>query len=146
MNGNHFLKTDLNSCQWKLIFQLVETIFFHCLRYFLRSSSSRLVETQFPVQKKKYCFLLRNFFPTSGKHYLTHRKAYLKLLSLLLEIIFLYFSDVFANVSSFFVQQKCILKQVLHSYQWKPIFCLLERVFFLIGHFFSAIRNPIFEK
>ena len=62
--------------------ELVETIFFHWLRYFSRSSSSRLVETHFLVQKKKYCFFLRTFFPASGNHYLNYREAYLKLLSL----------------------------------------------------------------
>ena len=52
MSGNHFLKTDLIfatgnsfSNQWKP-----------------RSSSSRLMETHFSVQKKKYFFLLRTFF------------------------------------------------------------------------------------
>ena len=58
---------------------IVETIFFHCLRYFSRSSSSWLVETHFSVQKKKYYFLPRTFFPARGNHYLNYREAYLKL-------------------------------------------------------------------
>ena len=78
MNENHFLKTDLNSCQWKLTFQLVETIPFHWLRYFSRSSLSQLVETHFPFQKKKYCFLLRTFFPASGNHYLKLQRSLFK--------------------------------------------------------------------
>ena len=92
----------------KDFFLLVEThflasgnIFFHCLRYFSRNSSSWLVETHFSVQKKKYCFLPRTYFPASGKH-LTYREAYLKLLSLLLEMISFNFSNISGNLSSFF--------------------------------------------
>ena len=123
MSGNHFLKTDLILASGNSGNNFLPL---HCLRYISRSSSSRLVETHFSVQKKKYCFLLRTFFPASGNHYLNYREAYLKLLSLLLATIFFDFSDISANVSSFFVQQKRILKQILHSCQWKPIFCLLE--------------------
>ena len=104
MSGNHFFKKQT-------LFLLVEThfpgsgtIFFHCLRYFSRSSSFRLVETHLSFQKKKYCLLLGTFFPASGNHNLDYREAHLKLLSLLLEIgIFFGFSDIPAIVSSFFV-------------------------------------------
>ena len=44
------------SCWWKLIFWLVETIFFHCLIYFSRSPSSQLAETHFSVQKNSIVF------------------------------------------------------------------------------------------
>ena len=44
------------SCLWKLIFWLVETIFFHCLIYFSRSPSSQLAETHFSVQKNSIVF------------------------------------------------------------------------------------------
>ena len=141
MNGNHFLKTDLIlasensfSSQWK------QTIFFHYLRYFSRSSLSRLVETHFSVQKKKSVFYLELFFPANGNHYLNYREAYLKLLSLLLATIFFNFSDISANVISFFVQLKRILKQILHSCQWKPITCLLETVFFCLDVFFLLVE------
>ena len=102
MSGNHFLKTDFIldsgnsfSSQWKPFSSIVTDIF--------QSSSSRLVETHFSGQKKKYCFLLRTFFLASGNHYLNYREVYLKLLSLLLATIFFDFSDIPANVSSFFV-------------------------------------------
>ena len=39
------------SCWWKMIFWLLETIFFHCLLYFSRSPSSQSAETHFSVQK-----------------------------------------------------------------------------------------------
>ena len=100
----------------------MKTIFFHCLRYFSRSSSSRLVETHFSVQKKKYCFLLRTFFPAGGNHYLNYREAYLKLLSLLLTMIFFNFPDIPANVSSFF--------RLVETYSWiKSLFLLVETDF-----------------
>ena len=76
-----FFKDRSYSCWWKLIFQSVETIFFHCLRYFSRGSSSGLVKTHFLVQKNKYSFFT----------YLTYREAYLKLLSLPLATIFFLF-------------------------------------------------------
>ena len=92
--GNHhwcewktIFKGRTYSCEWKLIFWLRETIFFHCHRYFSRSPSSRIMETHFSVQKKKYCFLFRIFFPSSRIHYLNYREAYLKLLLLLLTTI-----------------------------------------------------------
>ena len=134
-----FFKNRTYSCQWKLILQLVEIIFFHCLRYFSRSSSSCIVETNFSVQKKEYCILLRTFFPASGNHYLNYKEAYLKLLSLLLTTTFFDFSDIPA-VCSFFLQQKRIYKQILHSCQWKPIFCLPETVFFHLEIFFCQLK------
>ena len=129
-----FPKDRPHSCQWKLIFQRVETIFFHCLRYLSRSSLSRLVETHFSVQQKKLGFLHNTFFPAGGNHYLNYTEAYLKLLSLLLKMLF-DFSSISANVSRFFVQWKLILKQILHFCQRKSIFCLLETVFFYLEIF-----------
>ena len=100
MSGNQFFKDRIYSCWWKLIFWLVEIIFFHCFRYFFKEPLFRLVETHFSFQKKKYCFLFGAFFPASGNHYLNHRGAYLKLLLLLLAIIFFDFSDNPVNGSS----------------------------------------------
>ena len=59
-----YLKTDFKD---RVVFQLVETIFFHCLRYFSRSSSSRLVKTHFSVQKKKVLVLTQSFFSCQRK-------------------------------------------------------------------------------
>ena len=85
----------------------METIFFHCLRYFLSSSSS-LVEIHFSVQKKKYYFLLTTFFPASGNHY---GEVYLKLLSLLLATIFFDFSDFRRWKPSFSSSRKVFLNK-----------------------------------
>ena len=93
-------KDRTNSCWWKLIRWLAETIFLQCLRYFSRSPSSRLVGMYFSVQKK-YCFSFRAFFPASGNHYLNYRVAYLKLLLVLLVAIFFDFSDIPVIGSSF---------------------------------------------
>ena len=41
---------------WKLIFWLVETIFFNCLMYFSRSPLSQLAETHFLVQNNSIVF------------------------------------------------------------------------------------------
>ena len=88
MSGNHFLKTDLIlasgnsfSSWWKPF------------------SSSGLVETHFSVHTEEKVLL----FTYSGNHYLNYIEAYLKLLSLPLATIFFDFSDISANVSSFFV-------------------------------------------
>ena len=75
--------------------------FFHCLTYFSRGCLSRLVGTHFSVEKKKYCFSLKTFFPAGGNHYSNHKNAYLKLLSLLFPTIYYDFSDISANVNSF---------------------------------------------
>ena len=102
----------------------METIFFHCLRYVSRSSSSRLVKIHFPVQKEKYCFLPRTFFPASGNHYLNYREAYLKPLSLLLATIFFDFSYISGNVSIFlsnrngFFNKFSILARGTYSFIW----------------------------
>ena len=74
MGGNQFLKTELILEGGKTIFWLVETIFFQCLRYFLRSSSFQLVEMHFSVQKKKQRFSIQNFSPASENHYLNIEK------------------------------------------------------------------------
>ena len=136
MSGNHFLTTHLIlasgnsfSSQWKQFSSIaLPQIYFN--KFFIPTSG------HFSVQKKKYCFLLRTFFPASGNHYLNYREAYLKLLSLLLATIFFDFSDISANVSSFFVQQKRIPKQIIHSCQWKRIFCLQEKHYSFIQTFF----------
>ena len=142
-SGNHFRFF----CQKKQFFRIVETYFSTNASlletYFLTNPSFQLLEkgflfsgnrvlliltffnifssqpvkTHFSVQKKKYCFLFRTYLPANGKHYLNYKEAYLKLLPLLLAKIFFDFSDISANVSSFFVQQKRILKQILHSSQ-----------------------------
>ena len=91
LRKTNFLDTKL--CRsWKLIFCLVDTIFFYFLRHFSWS---------FQTQMKKYCFLFRAFFPASGNHYLNYTEVYLKLLLLLLATVFFDFSDIFVNRSSF---------------------------------------------
>ena len=57
----------------------------------------------FSVGNKKYCFLLRLFFPASENYYLDYTEVYLKLLLLLLATIFFDFLDVSVNGSSFSV-------------------------------------------
>ena len=61
MYGNHFLEIDLIFAIVKTDFLASRNHFFYCLRYFSRSFSFRLVKTNFPVQKKKYCFYLELF-------------------------------------------------------------------------------------
>ena len=70
MSGNQLFKDRTYFCRWKLIFWPVVTIFFHCFRYFSRSPSSRSVQMNFSVQKRKFCFLFRIFFHASENHYL----------------------------------------------------------------------------
>ena len=55
-----FLKHRPSSCQWKLVFQLVETIFFQCLRCCSRSSSS--ASSFFGPEEKVLLFILNFFF------------------------------------------------------------------------------------
>ena len=119
MSGNHFLKTNLIlasgnsfSSQWKPFLPLPQMFF---KKFFIPASGNKFFSPEEKV------FLLRTFFPAIGNHDLNYREAYLRILSLLLATVFFDFSDVSATVSSFFVQQKCILKQILHSCQWKPI-------------------------
>ena len=100
ISRNRFLKTDFILHVGTNFFFLVETIFFHCLRYFSRISSH-------PVRG--------NTFFSFGNHYLNYGQAYLKPLSLLLATIFFDFSDISAIVRSFFVYLKRILKQILNS-------------------------------
>ena len=50
-----------------------------------------------------FFFYLEFYFPATGSHYLNYRETYLKLLSLLLATIFFDFSDIPANINSFFV-------------------------------------------
>ena len=68
-SGNHhfhewksIFKDRTYSCRWKLIFWVVETIFFHCLIYLSRSPSSQLVETHFSVQKNSIVFYSKPCF------------------------------------------------------------------------------------
>ena len=139
MSGNHFLKTD--------IILASGNSFSSKQKPFSSIPSDIFQEVLHPGQwkhifqsRKKSTVFSQNFFPASGNHYLNYREAYLKLLSLLLATIFFDFSDISANVSSFFVQQKRILKQILHSCQWKPIFCLLETVLFYLDIFFLLVE------
>ena len=145
MSGNHFLKTafilasgNSFSSQWKLFSS-------NCLRYFSRSYSSRLVETHFSFQKKKYCFLLRVFFPASGNHYLNYREAYLKLLSLLLTTIFFNFSNISANVISFSSSQNVFLNKISIADSGDQFSVYLKQYSF-ISTFLSVSGNPIFEN
>ena len=101
MGGNQFLRTDLI---------LVETDFFASGNVFLilsqiffKESLILSIGSTFSVQKNKYRFLLRAFFPGCENYYLNYKEAYLKLLLLLLAIILLDFSDILVNVSSFSV-------------------------------------------
>ena len=133
MSGNHFLKTEIHFLVNGNHFLLLPQIFFNKL--FIPAS----VNTFFSPEEK-VLFFTQSFFYASGNHYLDYRKAYLKLLSLLLATIVFDFSDISANVSSFFVQQKRILKQILHSCQCKPIFCLVETVFLYLNIFFLLVE------
>ena len=76
-----------------------KTIFFHCLGYFSRSHSSRLVQTHFSVQKKKFCFLLRAFFPASGNYYLKYWQPFSFVFQIFLsmEAVFLSNRKVFSG-------------------------------------------------
>ena len=133
MSGNYFLKTDLTlasgnsfSSYWKPFSFLVSDTF----QGVLHPSQWKHI---FQSRRNSIVFYLELFFLLVE----TIREAYLKLLSLLLATTFFDFLDIHANVSSFFVQQERILKQILRSCQWKPIFCLLETVFFYL-EIFSA--------
>ena len=123
----------------------METSFFHCLRYFLRSSSSRLVKTHLSVQKKRYWFLLRTFFLACGKR-LNYREAYLKLLSLLLAtILFLFFR--------YFCQYKQVLR-LAEACSWenspfpssRNLLSVYWKQYSFIWWFFSVSGNPMFEQ
>ena len=101
MGGNQFLRTDLI---------LVETDFFASGNVFLilsqiffKESLILSIGSTFSVQKNKYRFLLRAFFPGCENYYSNYKEAYLKLLLLLLATILLDFSDILVNVSSFSV-------------------------------------------
>ena len=116
-SGNHFLP--------------LSQIFFK--EFFIPASGN----TFFSLEEKVLFFLLRTLFSASGNHYLNYREAYLKLLSLLLATIFFDFSDISANVSSFFSSRNEILNKfsipaIPHSSWFSVylIFCLLD---FLLG-------------
>ena len=96
------------------------TIFLHCHKYFSRSPSSRIVETYFSVQKKKY--YSRVFFPASGIRYSHFREACLNLLLLLFRTLF------------FRVSWK-------RSFEMNPSFLLVETDFLSSGNHFSSISQ-----
>ena len=52
---------------WKVIFWLVETIFFHCLIFF-KESFIPISGNEFFSPKEQHCVLFRAFFPASEKH------------------------------------------------------------------------------
>ena len=79
----------------------------HCLRYFWRSPSFLLVSKHFSVQKRKYWFLFRTFFPARWIHYLNYRKSYLKLLLLLL---FLLAETVFFNFFQTLIRLEAVFR------------------------------------
>ena len=124
------------------------TIFFHCLRYFSRISSSRLVKTHFSVQEKRYYFLLSTFFRASGNHYSNYTEACLKLLSLLLPTIFFDFSDI-PTIAVFSSSRNVFLNKFSIPVSGNRFSVFLKQYFF-IWRFFSAIGNhrgnPVFEK
>ena len=97
ISGNHFLKTDL-----------ILTHFLARGNHFLPLSQIFFKELFIPARGNTFfspeeivLFFTQKFFSAGGKH-LNYREAYLKLLSLLLATIFFGFSDIPANVSSFF--------------------------------------------
>ena len=71
-----------------------------------------IIETQKPIFKEKLlCSQQKLFF-------------------WLVKNSFFHLSDILTCENSFSVKWKCIFKRILHSGQWKRIFCLVERVFF----------------
>ena len=155
MSGNHFLRQTL--------FLLVETYFLASGNHFLPLPQIFFKKLFIPASgntffspEEKVLFITQNFFPGNGKHYLNYTEAYLNILLLLLATIFFDFSDISANVSSFFVQQKSIPKQILHSCYWKPIYFLsfsaMKYIFWKITLFllvetdFLASENHFFSS
>ena len=123
----------------------METIFFHCFRYFSTSPSFRLVGIHFSVQKKKYCFLLITFFPAGRTHYLNHRETYLKLFALPLATIFFNFSDISANASFSLCRRNVFLNKFSVPAGGNR-FSVHMKQYSFIWRLFSASGNPIFEK
>ena len=93
------ISKDRTYSSWcKLIFWLVETIFFYCLRHFSRTPSSWLVEIHFSVQKRMFCFLFRAF-RSCQQPLFKLESSLVKTLSL--ATVFFVFSDIPVNGSSF---------------------------------------------
>ena len=149
MSVNYFLKTDLIlacrnsfSNQWKSFSSIVSDISQECLH---PSQWKHIFESR----RKSIVFLVETI---SGNQWKPLSKFYRSLFETLMTVMdnnFFYFSDILANAGSFLVQQKRILKQILHLYQWKPIFCLLETVLFCLQIFFlleETIRKIQFFK
>ena len=126
-SGNHFLP-------------LSQTFF---KEFFILDS-----ETNFSVQKKKYCILLRTFFPVSGNHYLNYKEAYLKglfyhcywqQLFLIFQILLPY--AVFSSSRNVFLSKFCIPASGNR-------FSVYLKQYSFIWRFFSASwnhnRNSIF--
>ena len=129
MNENHFLKTDLILASGNSFlasgnhFLPLPQIFFK--KFFIQAN-----ENIFFSPAEKVLFFTENFSPASVNHYSYYREAYLKLLSLLLAMIFFEFSDICANVSSFFVS-------ILAS---GNRFSVYLKHILLSGHFFLLVE------
>ena len=68
LSGNHFLKIKLAySCQWKLIFQLVETIFFPLPQIFFKKFFIPASGNTFSCPEEKVLFFTQNFFSCQWK-------------------------------------------------------------------------------
>ena len=113
------------------LFLLVETDFLaggnHFLplsQIFFKNSLTRISENVFYSPKKKVLFLSRAFFHASENRYLNYGETYLKLFH---GNHFLWF---FRYSWQFSLYQKRLRKRILHSREWKLIFCLVETVFF----------------
>ena len=78
LSGNHFLKTELILASGNH-FLLLPQIFLK--KFFIPAGGNT-----FSVQKKKYCFLLRTFFPASANNYSNYRVAYWQQFSLIFQI------------------------------------------------------------
>ena len=125
--------------QWKRIFltkplfQLLEEGFLFFKKFFISASGNTFFSPE-----EKILFFSQNFFSCQWKSLFKLQRSLLKTLITLLGIIFFDFSDISANASSFFVQQKRILKQILfilasgnqfsvylkqYSFIWTFFFC-----------------------
>ena len=123
----------------------METDFLASGNHFLPSSQIFLKESFIPVSgnaffnpKKRVCFLFRAFFHARGNRCFNYREAYLKLCQWQPFFIFFRYSCQWKHFS---LQQKRILKEILHSREWKPIFCLVETVFFYLEIFFLLVET-----
>ena len=108
-------------------------------KYFIPASRN----TFFRPEEKVLLFT-QFFFPASGDHYLNYRKAYLKLLSLILATIFFDFSNI-SGKQFFRLVETLFLNKFFIPTSGKRFSVYLKQ-FSFISRFFSASRNPIFEK